>query len=86
MRGTSLNTCQGFNLRLRLFDSRRRMFSEMSFQGCSVGAEFALRTMELDGSQAIDTVVKKQFKVVSKSIFTNPYQLSNLRVGKVVAF
>lgn len=86
MRGTSFNACQGFNLRLRLFDRRRRMFPEMSFQGCGVGAEFALRTMEPDGSQAIYTVVNKQFKVVSESIFTNPYQLSNLRVGKVVAF
>jgi hypothetical protein len=60
------------------------MSPEMSFQGCGVGAEFALRTMEPDGSQAIDTVVNIQFKVVSESIFTNPYQLGNLRVGKVV--
>ena len=58
----------------------------MSFQRGGMVAKLALRTIELNCFQSIDTSVRIQLKVVPESIVTNPYQLSNLRMGEIVAF
>jgi len=60
------------------------MLLEMSFQRGGMVAKFALRTIELNCFQSINTSFQIQLEVVPEGIVTDPNQLGNLRMGKVV--